>query len=148
MKPPGSGACPPSTRSRSSAVVSGQRTDAAITSRPQTAAAACSGSVRGQRSATSPPTTTYARNAPCTSATPSASSRQPTAQPQPQAPPQQPPAGGAAPGPEPVSATVDSNRTASGWPAGQVAGSADSAIGRDSSKVAVRGSVHSWQRNS
>jgi hypothetical protein len=115
-----------------------------MTSSPQTAAPTCSASVRGQRSATSPPSTTYARNAPCTSATPSASSSQDTAQPQPQAPPQQPPPRGAGAGPDPVRATVDSNRTTSAWPAGQRAGSADSAIGRDTSKVAV----HSRQRYS
>ena len=44
----------------------------------------------------------------------------------------------------PVSATVDSSRTESACPAGQRAGSPDSAIGRDTSKVAA----HSRQRYS
>jgi hypothetical protein len=67
---------------------------------------------------------------------------------QPQAPPQQPPpaAAGRAPGPEerPVTATVDSRRTVSSWPAGQAAGAAESDIARLTSKV----SPHARQRNS
>ena len=66
-------------------------------------------------------------------------------QPQPQLPPQHPPpargAGSAAPR---VSATVESSRTVSGCPSGQVAGSDDALIGRCSTKVAPQ----ERQRNS
>lgn len=48
------------------------------------------------------------------------------------------------PDPEPVSATVDSSRTVSAWPAGQFAGSPDWLIERLTSKVLPQ----SWQRNS
>lgn len=71
------------------------------------------------------------------------------AQPQPQAPPQQPPpadgsADPAAPVERPVTAIVDSSFTVSECPDGQVAGSDDSAMGRDCSNVAP----HARQRYS
>lgn len=70
-------------------------------------------------------------------------------QPQPQAPPQQPPPPpedgcGSEPVERPVTAIVESSFTVSLWPDGQVAGSDESAIGRDVSKV----EPHARQRNS
>lgn len=64
-------------------------------------------------------------------------------QPQPQDPPQQPPPEGAGAERPPAAATV-SSRTVSSWPRGQVAGSADEAIGRDSMNVVPQ----ARQRNS
>jgi hypothetical protein len=48
------------------------------------------------------------------------------------------------PPPRPVSAIVESNFTVSSWPDGQLAGSAEAAIGRCTSKV----SPHARQRYS
>lgn len=62
--------------------------------------------------------------------------RQPQ-QPPPQQPPPPPPPLGAGAGEDfvPPTATVDSSFTVSSWPAGQLAGSAERAIGRLTSKV-------------
>ena len=66
----------------------------------------------------------------------------PPQQPPPQHPP--PPAGAGAAEDAPLTETVESSLTVSSWPEGQVAGSPEAVIGRETSKV----SPHARQRKS